>query len=314
MSQYAPEPESNGRGRDLLIAGVILALAFSAMFVSTERQEQISNGLQVTVLRPFLGIQQRLATSRLRATQVDSMLVLVDSLSAMLSTHAAVVEENQTLRELLILGERAGARYVPANVLRPGTPGSASMFIVSVGAEDGVTVGSPVIGPFGLVGVIRAVRRQDAVGMDWTHSDFRVSAMLADGSAYGLVQNESGTFLEEDQLILNGIPFNHDVAPGTMVVTSELGGRFPRGIPIGRVRELAGTEGSWRSSYYLDAMVHPGAATHVLVLTGGADEDVTDVWPADSVLSGDSLAGPDTVSGTGPLGAAAPASGRSPRP
>lgn len=313
MSQYAPEPESNGRGRDLLIAGVILALAFSAMFVSTERQEQISNGLQVTVLRPFLGIQQRLATSRLRATQVDSMLVLVDSLSAMLSTHAAVVEENQTLRELLALGERAGARYVPANVLRPGTPGSASMFIVSVGAQDGVAVGSPVIGPFGLVGVIRAVRRQDAVGMDWTHSDFRVSAMLADGSAYGLVQNESGTFLEEDQLILNGIPFNHDVVPGTMVVTSELGGRFPRGIPIGRVRELAGTEGSWRSSYYLDAVVHPGDATHVLVLTGGADQDVTDVWPSDSVALGDSLAGPDTVPGTGPLGAA-PASGRSPQP
>lgn len=286
MSSYGPEPESNGRGRDLLIAGVVLALAFSAMFVSEERQEQISNGLQATVLRPFLGIQQRLAVSRLRATQVDSMLVLVDSLSAMLSTHAAVVDENRTLRELLALGERAGTDYVPANVLRPGTPGSASMFIVGVGTEDGVRVGSPVIGPFGLVGVIRGARRRDAVGMDWTHPEFRVGAMLADGSAYGLVQNEPGTLLGQDQLIMNGIPFNEEVQAGALVVTSGQGGVYPRGIPVGTIRELAGTEGSWRSSYYLDALVQPGAATHVLVLTGPADADVTDVWLLDSIGAG----------------------------
>lgn len=299
---FAPEPESNDRGRDLLIAGVVLALAFSAMFVSEHRQEQISNGLQVTVLRPFLGIQQRRASSRIRATQVDSMLVLVDSLTVMLSSHAAVVDENRILRELLGLGERVGGDYLPSNLLRPGTPGSESMFIVSVGSSSGVRTGSPVIGPGGLVGVIRAVRTRDAVGMDWTHPEFRASAMLADGSAYGLVQNESGDFLEQDQLVLNGIPFNEDVRLGGLVVTSGLGDVFPRGIPIGRVRELKETEGSWRSSYYLEAAAQPGAATHVLVLAGEGSPDVMAVWPPDSTAVPDTLAVDSTGARSDPPG------------
>lgn len=305
MSSFSPEPESNGRGKDLLIAAVVLALAFSALFVSEQRQEQISNGLQITVLRPFLGIQQRRASSRIRATQVDSMLILVDSLTVMLSSHSAVVDENRVLRELLQLGERAGGDYLPSNVLRPGTPGSESMFIVSVGSDSGIRTGSPVIGPGGLVGVIRSVRARDAVGMDWTNADFRASAMLADGSAYGLVQNESGDFLEQDQLVLNGIPFNEDVSPGALVVTSGLGDVFPRGIPIGRVRELQETEGSWRSSYYLEAAAHPGAATHVLVLAGEGSADVTAVWPPDSTATSDSL--PLDSAGPPPDGSGGPA-------
>jgi hypothetical protein len=56
------------------------------------------------------------------------------------------------------------------------------MFIVDVGGEDGVRVGSPVVSPRGLVGVIREVRATNAVGMDWAHPEFRASAMLADGS------------------------------------------------------------------------------------------------------------------------------------
>ena len=283
MPSYGTEPESSGRRRDPLIAGAFLVVAFSTLFLAPATQQTIATALQLSLLRPFMGVQRSLEASRLRAERADALTTRIDSLSSLLSTHAAVVDENRTLRTLLGLAERAGPAYLPATVLRPGTPGAESMFIVDVGQQDGVRDGAPVVGAYGLVGVIREARVRDAVGMDWTHPDFRASAMLADGSAFGLVDRDAGDFREMDRLVLNGIPFNLPVVDGTLVVTSGLGGVYPRGIPIGRIAGLSETEGDWRKSYFLEAVVEPGSATHVLVLSDDAGTDVSAVWPRDSI-------------------------------
>lgn len=278
MPPYGNDAESAGRKGELGLAVVVALLAFSTSFVAEGTQQRISAGLQLTVLRPFIAMQHGLEEARIGREEADSLMALVDSLSAILSTRSTLVDENRTLRSLLEIAERAGPSYLPATVLRPGTPGSESMFIVDVGTADGVRAGAPVVSPFGLVGVVREVRSDGAVGMDWSHPDFRVSAMLADGSGYGLVGNRPGPFREADRLLLNGLPYNLDVAPGVTVVTSGLGGVFPRGIPIGRIAAFADQEGNWRKSYWLYPMTEPGAATHVLVLTGDASDDVGGVW------------------------------------
>lgn len=289
MPTYGNDSESKGGGRDLMVALLVLAVAFSTAFLAEPTQQGIARALQVSVLRPFISTQERLASARVGAVRTDSLQALIDSLSAALSTRSALVDENRALRALLDIAERAGPSYLPATVLRPGTPGSESMFFVDLGSRDGIAQGAPVVSPEGLVGRIREVRTTNAVGIDWTHPDFRASAMLADGSVYGLVENRPGRFREEDRLLLNGIPYNEEVAEDALVVTSGLGGVFPRGIPIGRIQALADEEGEWRKSYWLSAMVHPGGATHVLVLRDDAGADLTEVWAADS------LAGPGSA-------------------
>lgn len=283
MPSYGNDSEPSTGARDLVVALVVLVVAFSTSFLSEPTQQGIARALQVSVLRPFISTQERLESARVGAVQADSLQALIDSLSSALSTQSALVDENRTLRALLEIAERAGPSYLPATVLRPGTPGSESMFFVELGSRDGIAQGAPVVSPEGLVGRISEVRRVNAVGIDWTHPDFRASAMLADGSVYGLVENRPGRFREEDRLLLNGIPYNEEVAEGALVVTSGLGGVFPRGIPIGRIQALADEEGEWRKSYWLSPMVHPGGATHVLVLRGDAGADITEVWAADSV-------------------------------
>ena len=166
---------------------------------------------------------------------------------------------------------------------RPGTPGSESTFLVNVGTRDGVAAGAPVVSPAGLVGVIREARTGNSVGIDWTHPDFRPSAMLADGSAYGLIESRRGDFREEDRLVLNGIPFYEQVDSGQAVLTSGFGGVFPRGIPIGTVLDVAEVEGTWRKAYFLQPITEPAAATHVLVLATGSGDDASAAWPGDSI-------------------------------
>lgn len=284
MPTYGNASESVGGRRDFAVAIVVLVVALSMSFLEEPNQQRIAAMFQVTVLRPFIATQERRERARIGAVEADSLVALVDSLSSALSTHSALLDENRTLRSLLDLAERAGPRYRPATVLRPGTPGSESMFIVDVGSRDGIRRGSPVVSPSGLAGVIREVRARSAVGMDWSHPEFRASAMLADGSVYGLVENRPGRFREEDRLLLNGVPYNEAVARGAVVVTSGLG-VFPRGIPIGRIDVQADEEGSWRKSYWLTPMVEPGAVTHVLVLEEGVGDDVTAIWLADSLAA-----------------------------
>lgn len=251
-------------------------------------------GFRATILRPFLLIQEVLAQARLHAEEAGGLQARLDSLAAQIVIQAPLVEENRHLHELLELRDRDPATFLPASVIRPGTPGSESMFLLDVGSEDGVRVGDPVImrdGRIGLVGVIQQVRRGSAIGLDWSHPDFRASAMTEDGSVFGFVQPVRGLFREQDRLLLDGTPFYESLPPGTLITTSGLGGVYPRGIPIGHVESVAGEEGGWRKSYWLRPLVETGSVTHALVVLGdGIPEDILQSFGGRGGSAGDSVA------------------------
>ena len=293
MPPYGNEPDSTARRRDIWFAALVILLAISTTYLGETVQQGISNVVQGSVLRPFIALQETLNDARRRAGEVDVITQRLDSVTAILATQAALVEENRLLRDMLGLVERGGPRFVPATALRPGTAGSESMFVVDVGSRDGVPMGAAVVGPQGLIGIIHEVRSQSAVGMDWSHPDFRASAMLVDGTSYGIVERRRGIFQEDDRLVLSGTAYTTRVRPGTMVVTSGLAGVLPRGIPIGKIDRLLDTEGSWRKSFWIEPMVEPGAATHVLVLTEGSAGDLSGVWPVDSLLTREESIGRD---------------------
>jgi len=282
---YAPEPEVAGGRRQIALAGVFLAVALTLLYLPDAAQERTGWALRSTVLRPFLATQEHLVRARERARDVARLQAEMDSLTASSATQEAMRDENRTLRSLLDLQHRVGPAFLPASVLRPGTQGSESLFFIDRGVEDGVREGAPVIDRHGLVGVIREARPGMSVGMDWTHPDFRASAMLADGTGFGMVENRRGAFREEDRLVLNGTAYYESVPNGVAVLTSGLGGVFPRGIPIGKVAGVAEVEGRWRKSYWLRPMVEPASVTHVLVAVGDTVPDLSTAWPEDSVLT-----------------------------
>lgn len=281
---YAPERETSGTPQVAIAAGFAL-LAVVTLYVGEDAQQRITQTLQASVLRPFIWTQETLAQARIRADQIDYLQFEVDSLTAVVSTQAALVDENRSLRDLLGLAERASPSYLRATLIRPGGSGSEGTFLVDKGREDGVAEYAPVVSAQGLVGRILEVRARTSVGMDWTHPDFRASAMLEDGSATGMVENVRGEFREDDRLRLNGTAYHENLAKGMRVLTSGLGGVFPRGIPIGLLDETAEEQGTWRKSYWMRPSVEPGSVTHVLVAGAGAPGEVTDMWPGDSVIA-----------------------------
>jgi rod shape-determining protein MreC len=285
------------RRRDAALSAAVLAVAFILLALPSEYQRPIRSATRSTILRPFLALQSVISERRGGMVDVTRLRAQRDSLAALVAAQASLSEENRQLRSALNLSQRVADSYTPANVLRAALTSAESTFIVDVGRADGVFVGSPVLTADGLLGVVWEVDERSAQAVDWTHPDFRVSAMTADGQAYGLIEprRAPGQRREEDLLALTGSPFQVDVRPGRQIVSSGRGGLFPRGVMIGTVIGIEEADTGWRKSYLVRPAVRPEGALHVLVGIREQVTDLTDVWqisaPPDPVAADSPVAG-----------------------
>jgi rod shape-determining protein MreC len=150
---------------------------------------------------------------------------------------------------------------------------------LTAGSNAGVRRLSPVIAPEGVVGMVTEVDPTMSQAMIWTHPDFRVSAMSEDGSAFGIVQGHLASATSGYLMELRGIPFRTALKPGTLIVSSGLGGVWPRGIPIGKVLEEVKTSEGWARTYLIKPSVSPADVGAVMILRPErATKPLENVW------------------------------------
>ena len=273
MARRMSEGREEKRKNLLVTAGLVVA-ALITLNLPVGTQRSTVNVLRGTVLSPFLEMNGAIARARARARDFDILRAQMDSSTALVSAQRTLAEENRQLRGILSLRNRAPSRFVAATVIRLGTFGSESVFLIDAGSERGIRPFNAVVTEMGLLGQIQEVLPDQASAFDWSHRDFRVSAMTADSRAHGLVESSRGQFREQDLLVLRGTPYLSDLTPGTEVLTSGRGGAFRRGILIGWVSEVAETSAGWSKSYYVDPAVQPGAVTHAVVDIGIAVDSI----------------------------------------
>ncbi len=267
MAAYLGEPTREREGpRHGIIAAALVVMALITHVLPPGAQSMIAGGVRNSVLAPFLWSHERIARARIQATEAVDLQERVDSLTSEVLGRRSLLEENGRLRALLGLRFRTGQELEAATVIRSGTAGSESVFLLDKGRADGVELGAAVLVAEGLVGHVRGVAEHSATGIDWTHPDFRAGAMTEDGAIYGIVEPVSGGFREADRLLFNGAPYSSDIPPGTPIVASGLGAVYPRGLPIGIVDTLAREDAGWRRAYWLRPAVNPASVTHALVV------------------------------------------------
>jgi rod shape-determining protein MreC len=261
-----------GSRADTLVFVVCVAVSVAAMSLPDAWRDPFARVLRQTVLAPLLALQQQselLRTSRARFERVEGQR---DSAMLAATFLPELRNENLRLRNLLGLGARLGSGYVAAEVLHQAEPTSELTLIVSAGRHQGVRPFAPVVAAEGLVGVVSAADANTSTVVTWAHPEFRASAMGADASVFGIVQpggaESPGIWLLE----LRGVPYRQTVAPGTVIVTSGLGGVFPRGIPIGLVTAETAEASPWERRYVVRPGVHPAAVSHVMILIAARDD------------------------------------------
>ena len=256
------------RADTLLFVGCMF-LSIAAMSLPDRWRDPLAKGLRQTVLAPFLWLQQQTGLLAASLSSYDGVVAQRDSAALAATFVPELRAENTRLRGLLGLGARLGSGYVPAEVLHEALPTNPLTLIVSAGRRQGVKPLAAVVSPEGLVGIVSTVDAQTSVVVTWAHPEFRASAMAADGSVYGIVAPHGTEGPKVWLLELRGIPYRQSVALGTSILTSGLGGVFPRGIPLGSVVDSAAAEEGWERTYLVRPAVHPSAVSHVMILTGG---------------------------------------------
>ncbi len=105
---------------------------------------------------------------------------------------------------------------------------------IDLGSRDGVRENMPVLSSEGLVGRVSLVKFTRSQVVLLGDPNCRVSALVENEGRDTGVIGASGT-LDGALVEMSYLSRNADLKPGQSVVTSGLGGVFPRGIPIGKV-------------------------------------------------------------------------------
>ena len=276
---------------DTLLFLACVGLSIAALSLPPQWREPLANGLQQSVLAPFIFLQRQtelLTAARLR---YDNVVTQRDSAALAAAFLPELRSENARLRELLGLSARLGGGYVPAEILHQPEPTNPLSFLVSAGRREGVRPLSAVVSPEGLVGLVASVGEHSSVVLSWAHPEFRASAIAQDGSVVGIAAPHGAEGPGVWLLELQGVLYRQRVPNGTLIVTSGLGGVFPRGIPIGVVVDTAGEAKGWGRTYLVRPAIHPAQLSHVMILTtprpAGADLRNAFTVPQDSAVTGE---------------------------
>lgn len=149
--------------------------------------------------------------------------------------------ENERLQELVDKKDSL-REYEPlhATVIGRNPDQWEEKIILNKGATHGVQKNMAVMTARGLIGKIVLVTQfTSEVELLYTNNtNYRVSALVQSkkGEVYGLIE---GFDADHGELILKRIDSSQEIAEGEQVVSSGLGGIFPKGIVIGEVTEVS---------------------------------------------------------------------------
>lgn len=149
-----------------------------------------------------------------------------------------VETENEQLRGLLAFAqvrpsfELRGGQII-ARVIGWDSNNFLNYIMLDLGRVHGITVGMPVLTNQGLVGRVSEVTDVTAKVLLLTDPSSSINVLLQSSRLNGVLAGEPGS-----DPIMDFIPQGETFSVGEIVVTSGLGGRFPKGIPVGQVVEI----------------------------------------------------------------------------
>lgn len=148
-------------------------------------------------------------------------------------------EENERLKGLLNYTDvTENYTYVTATVIGKSQGVWFSEFTVNAGRNDGVVENQAVVNAKGLVGRVSSVSANTCKVTSIIDSTSDVSVMVERTRDYGFARGILNTD-DDEKLELYYLPSGYDLVPGDNILTSGIGGIFPKGIAVGTVTEVS---------------------------------------------------------------------------
>ncbi len=171
--------------------------------------------------------------------------------------------ENERLRALVDLPMAGELKSAAAHVI--GRPSNSwdGVIVIDRGSADGIRSGMPVIGPQGLLGQTVTVAPGSSKVRLITDQRSGVAAMIQRTRAEGVVRGNL-----DGRLTLDFVSMDTPVKEGDVVITSGIGGVYPKGLPIGEVSEVKREPNALYQSIRVQPASDPSGLEEVLVIVG----------------------------------------------
>jgi len=266
--------------KNYLALGAVVFVAVLLLSLPTRATERLKLAVE-SWFWPLFGLAG--AAQKLPADLADSVLPrreLLQQIDALRRDNqqlkdqqiqtVAIARENNQLRELLGWQRQAPWKLKLANVVMRDPANWWLTIQIDLGRRDGLQTNQPVLTAEGLVGRVSAVSYLSSQVVLIGDPNCRVSAVVDNVTHDMGVLIPAGppdaSLVREPPVQLAYLASSANLKPGQDVLTSGLGGVFPKGIPIGKIVDVQAIEYGTATEASVKLNAHLGALEQVWVL------------------------------------------------
>jgi len=241
----------------LMVSIIVLSIAFLILISQSVKRENVSfveNGIGIsfnTVQGALYSINSQIKYSlgfvfnysAVRKENED-LTAKNSELEKKLVDYNSLKDENTSLRDMLnFKNSNSNYNYVGCDIIGKSGSGYLDQFVINKGTNDGISKNMIAVTGVGLVGQVTTVGSNWAIVQTLSNENLAVSAMVEstnenDGILKGYKAAGSSLLAK-----LYYLPIDSNIAKGDVILTSGLGGLYPKGIRIGSVISIEEDKG-----------------------------------------------------------------------
>jgi rod shape-determining protein MreC len=274
-----PKERSLTWTRTLYLFVALVLVSLSLILLSEGRQLQPIESAASVVLGPIQGAVHDVTSmvggwastlGRMHDLEEENkkLRTALDSLTAENAKLQELQRENDNLRSMLkFQSERPEIKAVVADVIGGDPTSTMEILTINKGTNDGITAGEAVVSPGGiLVGQTHEVKATRATVLLITDISSSVAVATQKTLVPGVLQ---GRWQKQGRLLMQHIPRDEKVENGDILLTTGVGGTFPKGLIAGQVYNVRQSDVATEKEAEAYPLVELDSLEHVLVITNG---------------------------------------------
>lgn len=178
--------------------------------------------------------------------------------------------EAQRLRDLLALKDN-NFNFVTARVIGRTQVALSKTILINKGTVRGLKAGQPVMAPPGLVGRVIDASWHAAKVLPLIDENSNIDAIVQRTRVQGIIRGAGSR-----GCLLKYIAKTQDVKEGDIVISSGIGGVFPKGMMIGQISLIDRQDAGLFWKIYVTPAIDFSKLEEVLVLTSDAGDETGD--------------------------------------
>jgi len=163
----------------------------------------------------------------------------IGELTAMNLSYQESYKEAQRLKKLLAFSDEHNYHFISARVIGREQAALSRTISIDKGLAHGLKTGMPVVAPPGLIGRLVDVSWHASRVLLFIDENSNIDAIVQRNRTQGIISGAGSR-----GMILKYISKTQDVKEGDVIVSSGMGGVFPKGLLIGQVNHVDRQEAS----------------------------------------------------------------------